>query len=173
MASHSCDHLAPPLFPLWTSCATQKDEFLTSFHHHTFWSNFSASVEVFSKTDKKCQVDSLFDAHPSHQRKKKPKILNFIKFSQHGRKESALTEKRANKNAVVTECWNLVLETIRHSDIIESNALGHLKKQCFFLCNKSCSCSVHSPVTFRTHLVLPAVALQTKQSAVKKFNLLL
>jgi len=48
--------------------------------------------------DKKCQVDSLFDAHSSHQRKKKPKILNFIKFSQIGHKESALTEKRVKKN---------------------------------------------------------------------------
>ena len=53
--------------------------------------------------DKKFQLDSLFDAHPSHERKK-PKILNFIKFSQNGHKESALTEKRAKKNVVVKEC---------------------------------------------------------------------
>ena len=51
-----------------------------------------------------------------------PKILNFIKFLQNGHKESALTGKRAKKNVVVTECSNLVFETIRHYDIIESNA---------------------------------------------------
>ena len=34
LASHPCDHLPPLLFPLWTSCATQKDEFLTSCYHH-------------------------------------------------------------------------------------------------------------------------------------------
>jgi len=36
--------------------------------------------------------------------KNTPKILNFIKFSQNGYKESALTEKHAKKNVVVTEC---------------------------------------------------------------------
>ena len=46
--------------------------------------------------DKKFQVDSLLDTHSSHQRKK-AKFLNFIKFSQNGHKESALTEKRAKK----------------------------------------------------------------------------
>jgi len=50
------------------------------------------------------------------------KILNFIKFSQNGHKKSALTEKLAKMNIVVTGCWNLIFETIRHSDIIESNA---------------------------------------------------
>ena len=61
----------------------------------------------FSKKDKKFQVVSLFDALPSHLRKKHPKILNFIKFSQNGRKESALTEKRAKKNVVSqnAETW--------------------------------------------------------------------
>jgi len=39
-----------------------------------------------------------------------------------------LTEKRAKKNAVVTECWNLVFETIRHCDVIESNAFFSLIK---------------------------------------------
>ena len=47
--------------------------------------------------DKKFPVDSLFDAHPSHLRKKEPKILDFIKFLQNGHKESALTEKRAKR----------------------------------------------------------------------------
>jgi len=47
--------------------------------------------------DKKFQVDSLFNAYPSHQRKKKSKILNFIKFSQNSHKESALAEKHAKK----------------------------------------------------------------------------
>jgi len=37
-------------------------------------------------------------------KEKKPKILNFIKFLQNGHKESALREKRAKKNVVVTEC---------------------------------------------------------------------
>jgi len=37
-------------------------------------------------------------------KEKKPKILNFIKFSQNGHKESALSEKRAKKNVVVTKC---------------------------------------------------------------------
>ena len=37
-------------------------------------------------------------------KEKKPKILNFIKISQNGHKEIALTEKRAKKNVVVTEC---------------------------------------------------------------------
>ena len=54
--------------------------------------------------DKKFLIDSLFDAHPSHQRKKKVKILNFIQFSQNGHKESALKERRAKKNVVATEC---------------------------------------------------------------------
>jgi len=36
--------------------------------------------------------------------KKKPKFLNFIKFSQNDHKEIAWTEKRAKKNVVVTEC---------------------------------------------------------------------
>jgi len=36
--------------------------------------------------------------------KKKPKILNVIKFSQNDHKESTLTEKHAKKNVVVTEC---------------------------------------------------------------------
>ena len=70
----------------------------------------------------------MFDANPSHQRKKKPKILNFIKFSQNGLKESALTEKRAKKmwlsqNAEIRLlCFDSAFETIRHRDIIESNA---------------------------------------------------
>jgi len=51
MASHSCDHLPPPLFPLWTACATQKDEFLTLCHHHRLLEATlnSASVGVFSR----------------------------------------------------------------------------------------------------------------------------
>jgi len=39
-----------------------------------------------------------------HTKEKKPKILNFVKFSQSSYKESALTEKRAEKNVVVAEC---------------------------------------------------------------------
>jgi len=45
----------------------------------------------------------MFDAQPC-TKEKKPKTLNFIKFSQNGHKESALTEKRAKKNVDVTEC---------------------------------------------------------------------
>ena len=122
----------------------------TSSCYHVITINFLKQLECFSwsfsKTGNKFQVDrSLFDAHPSHTKKKKPKILNFTKFLQNDHKESALTEKRAKKNVVVTECWNLVFETIRHCDIIESNA--------FFLCDKSYSCSMHNPVTFQTRLV--------------------
>ena len=40
----------------------------------------------------------------AQKKKKTVKFLNFIKFSQNGHKESASTEKRAKKNAVVTEC---------------------------------------------------------------------
>jgi len=35
---------------------------------------------------------------------KKAKMLNYIKFSQNGHKESALTEQHAKKNVVVTDC---------------------------------------------------------------------
>jgi len=55
-------------------------------------------------------------------KKKKPKLINFIKFSQNGHKESALTEKRAKK----CNCHRMLkfgFRTVRHCDIIESNAL--------------------------------------------------
>ena len=48
---------------------------------------------------------------------------------------------------VVTECWNLVFKTVWHHDIIESIAF-------FFLCDKSCLYSMHSPTTSQTYLVL-------------------
>jgi len=58
----------------------------------------------FFQNGQEIQIDSLFNAHSLHQRKNRPKIINFIKFSQNGHKESALTKKRAKKNIVVTEC---------------------------------------------------------------------
>ena len=122
MASHSRDHLPRPLFPLWTSCATQKDEFLTSRHHRKLLeATLVLQLEFFQD---ELEISGWFVVRRSSfaPKKKKPKNLNFIKFSQNGQKESALTEKRAKKNVVVLECWNLVFEIIRHSDIIQSNA---------------------------------------------------
>ena len=134
MASHSCDHLPPPLFPLWTSCATQKHEFLTSCHYHKLLeATFVLQLEFLQNGQ---EISNYFVARRASftSKKKKPKILNFITFSQNGHIKSALTEKRAEKNAVVIECWNLVSETIRHCNIIESNVFFSTLKVVCALC---------------------------------------
>ena len=93
----------------------------TSSWHYVITIVFLKQLECFSwsfsKTDKKFQVDSLFDVHPWHQ-KKSQKFLILSNFHKTVTKK----EKRAKKNVFVTECWNLVFETMRHCDIIERGA---------------------------------------------------
>jgi len=73
-------------------------------------------------------LSSLFE--PPMPLKKMSSWLNFHKTVT----KSALTEKRAKKSVVVTECWNLVFKIIRHCDIIESNAFSSAIKVFHAVC---------------------------------------
>jgi len=73
-------------------------------HHHRFLkATLVLQLEFFQDRQ---EISGLFVVlHSSFAlKKKKPKSLNFIKFSQNGHKESVFTEKHAKKNVVVTEC---------------------------------------------------------------------
>ena len=81
IASHFWDHFTHPFFSRWISCAIQKSRVLDiASSPLTSWSNLSALVGIFPRRTKK--LDLLFDAHHSHQRKKKnsQKILILSSF---------------------------------------------------------------------------------------------
>ena len=147
MASHSCDHLLPPLFPLWTSCATQKDEFLTSCHHHKLHQATLVLQLEFLQDGQ--EISGWFVIRRSSfapKKKKSQKFLFFIKSSQNDHRESALTEKTCKREC---SCCRMLKFGFRNH-----KTLWHHRKQCFFFSAiKVVSCRVRSPVIFQTHLV--------------------
>ena len=75
----------------------------------------------FSKTDKKFRVDSLFDAHPSHQRKKSQNYQIFTKLSQ----RKCLDRKTCRKEC---SCHRML-----KFGFWDHKTLWHHRKQCFSL----------------------------------------
>ena len=51
-----------------------------------------------------------------------PKIPDFLKFLQNCHEESSVTEKPVKTNEAATKCWGMVFATIKHCDIVKSNA---------------------------------------------------
>ena len=145
MASHCCDHLPPPLFPFWTSCATQKDKVLTSCHHHGLLeATVVFQLEFFHDGQ---EISGWFVVRRSSiaPKKTKTKTFTFIKFHK------TVTKKCLDRKTCKKECSSLRMLKFGFRN---HKTLWDHRKQRFFICNKRCSCSVlHNPVTFQTYVV--------------------